>query len=149
MAAISSDLKLFMPALIDIFLIGLCNKFRDQSSVNGLSRQWVEFQKVRAWRLLTTKISMCVDRRYLYLFPGRKSTQCWRYSYALGRKSVQKITVFVMNECLQRENRTKIVFTFLFFFSISVSFLLSVSIYYTCILIKVSDGLYDSMIASS
>ena len=39
-----------------------------------MSRQWIEFQKVRACRILTTKISMCVDRRYLYFFPDRKST---------------------------------------------------------------------------
>ena len=28
-----------------IFHIGLCNKFRYQSSVKGLSKQWVEFRK--------------------------------------------------------------------------------------------------------
>ena len=54
--------------LTAIFHIGLYHKFRDQSSVKGLSRQWVEFQKVRAGRILTTTISMCVDRRYLYFF---------------------------------------------------------------------------------
>ena len=31
--------------LTTILFIGLCHKFRDQSSVKGLSRQWVEFQK--------------------------------------------------------------------------------------------------------
>ena len=52
--------------LTAIFHIRLCHNFRDQSSVKGLSRQWVEFQKVRAGRIFTTKISICVDRRYLY-----------------------------------------------------------------------------------
>ena len=33
--------------LTAIFNIGLCNKFQDQSSVNGLSRQLVEFKKAR------------------------------------------------------------------------------------------------------
>ena len=63
--------------LTAIFQIGLCNKFPDQSSVKGLSRQWVEFQKVRAGRILTTNISMCVDWRYLYFFPDRKITKYW------------------------------------------------------------------------
>ena len=61
--------------LTAIFHIGLCHKFRDQSSVKGLSRQRVEFQKVRAGRLLTTKISICVNRLYLYFSPDRKSTK--------------------------------------------------------------------------
>ena len=81
-----------------IFHIGLCNKFRDQSSVKGLKRQWVEFQKVRARQILTTKISICVDRRYMYLhfFPDRKSTKCWTNPYAWERKNVQKMPGFAM-----------------------------------------------------
>ena len=66
--------------LTAIFHIGLCNKFRYQSSVKGLSRQWVEIQKVRAGRILTTRISISVDRRYLYSIPDRKSTKCWTNS---------------------------------------------------------------------
>ena len=95
--------------LTAIFHIGLCHKFRDQSSVKGLSRQWVEFQKVRAGRILTTKISICVDRRYLYLFSDRKSTKSWTNSYALQRNSVQKMVGFVMTECWKRKHRTKTV----------------------------------------
>ena len=52
--------------LTAIFHIRLYNKFCDQSSVTALIRQWVKFQKVRGGRILTTKISMCVDRRYFY-----------------------------------------------------------------------------------
>ena len=92
-----------------IFHIGLCNKFRDQSSVKRLSRQWVEFQKVRAWRILTTKISLCVDRGYLYFFPDRKSTKCWTNSHALGRNSVQQMVGFVMTDCWKRKHSTKTV----------------------------------------
>ena len=58
--------------LTAIFHIGLCNKLQDQSSVKRLTRQWVEFQKVRAGRIFTTKISICFNRRYLYFFPDRK-----------------------------------------------------------------------------
>ena len=77
--------------LTAIFHIGLCNKFRDQSSVKGLgSRQWIEVQKVRAGQTLTNKISICADRRYLYFFPDRKSTKCWTNSYGLERNRVQK-----------------------------------------------------------
>ena len=50
----------------------VANKFRDQSSVKGLRRLRVEFQKVRAVRILTKKISICIDKRYLYFFlPGK------------------------------------------------------------------------------
>ena len=95
--------------LTAIFHIGLCHKFRDQSSVKGLSRQWVKFQKVRAGRILTTKISKCVVRRYLYFFPDRKSTKSWTNSYALEHNSVQKMVGFVMTECWKRKHRTKTV----------------------------------------
>ena len=95
--------------LTAIFHIGLCHKFRDQSSVKGLSRQWVEFQKVRAGRMLTTKISICVDRRYLYFFPDRKITKSWTNSYALERNNVQKTVWFVMTECCKRKYLTKTV----------------------------------------
>ena len=92
-----------------IFHVGLCHKFRDQSSVKGLSRQWVEFQKVRAGRIFTTKMSICVDRRYLYFFPDRKSTKSRTNSYALERNSVQKMVGFVLTECWKRKHRTKTV----------------------------------------
>ena len=95
--------------LTAILHIGLCHKFRNQSSVKGLSRQWVEFQKVRAGRILTTKISICIDRRYLYFFSDRKSTKSLTNSYALERNSVQKMVGFVMAECWKRTNRTKTV----------------------------------------
>ena len=92
-----------------IFHIGLCHKFRYQPSAKGLSRQWVEFQKVRAGQILTTKINICVNRRYLYFFPDRKSTKAWTNSYALERNSIQKIVEFVMTECWKRKHRTKTV----------------------------------------
>ena len=95
--------------LTAIFHIGFCHKFRDQSSVKGLSKQWVEFQKVRAGRIFTTKISICVDRRHLYFFPDRKSTKSWTNLHALERKSVQKMVGFVMTECWKRKHRTKTV----------------------------------------
>ena len=95
--------------LTAIFHIGLCQKFRNQSSVKGLTRLWVEFQKVRAGRILTTKISVCVDRRYLYFFPDRKSTKSVTNSYALERNSVQKMVGFVMTECWKRKHRMKTV----------------------------------------
>ena len=95
--------------LTAISYIGLFHKFRDQPSVKGPSRQWVEFQKVRAGRISTTKIRICVDRRYLYFFPDRKSTQSWTKSYALERNSVQKMVGFVMTECWKRKHRTKTV----------------------------------------
>ena len=79
-----------------IFDIGVCNKFRDQLSVKGRSRQWEEFQKVRAGRILTTEISMCVDKRYLYFFLDRKNTKCWTKSYSLERKSVQYMVGIVI-----------------------------------------------------
>ena len=91
-----------------IFNIGLCHKFRDQSSVKGLSRQRVEFQKVRAGWILTTKISICVDRRYLYFFSDRKSTKSWTNSYALERYSVQKMVQFVMTECWKKNIARKL-----------------------------------------
>ena len=95
--------------LTAIYHIGLCHKFRDQSSVKGLSRQWVEFRKVRAGRILTTKISICVDRRYLYFFPDRKIKKSWTNSYALERNNVQKMVWFVMTECWKRKHLTKTV----------------------------------------
>ena len=95
--------------LTAILHIWLCHKFRDQSSVKGLNRQWVEFQKVRAWRIFTTKISTGVDRRYLYFFPDRKSTKSWTNSCALERNSVRKMVGFVMTECWKRKHRTKTV----------------------------------------
>ena len=98
--------------LTAIFHIGLCNKFRDQSSVKGMSRQWEDFQKVRAGRILTTEISMYADRRYLYFFPDRKITKCWKHSYSLERKSAQKMVGYVMNGCRKRKTRTKIVLPF-------------------------------------
>ena len=85
------------------FHAGWFNKFQDQSSAKGLRRQWVEFQKVRAWRKLTTKISIFVDKQYLYFFPDRKSTKCWTNSYALERNSVQKMLGFVMTG-VEKEN---------------------------------------------
>ena len=96
-----------------IFHIGLCQKFRDQSSVKGLSRQWVEFQKVRAGRILTTKISICVDRRYLYFFPDRKSTKSWTNSYALECNSGQKMVGLVMTDydSVEKENIAENCFT--------------------------------------
>ena len=57
---------------IAIFHIGLYNKFRDQSSVKGLSRNWDKFQKVHGWRIFTSQSSMCVDRRNFYFVPNRK-----------------------------------------------------------------------------
>ena len=96
--------------LTAIFHVGLCNKFRDQSSVKGLSGQWVEFQKVLAVWILTTKISICVDRRYLYFFPDRKSTKLWTNSYALERNSGQKMLGFVMTGRRKRKPRWKIVY---------------------------------------
>ena len=93
--------------LTAIFHIGLCNKLQDQSSVKRLSRQWVEFQKVRAGRIFTTKISICFNRRYLYFFPDRKNTKCWTNSYALERNSVQKMLGFVINGCWKKKPRTK------------------------------------------
>ena len=95
--------------LTAIFHIGLWHKFRYQSSVKGLSRQWVEFQKVRAGRILTTKISICVDRRYLDFFPDRKITKSWTNSYAMQRNNVQKMVWFVMTECWKRKHLTKTV----------------------------------------
>ena len=95
--------------LTAIFHIGLCHKFRDQSSVKGLSRQWVEFQKVRAVRILTTQVSICVDRRYLSFFPDRKITKSWTNLYALERNNIQKMVWFVMTECWKRKHLTKTV----------------------------------------
>ena len=95
--------------LTAIFHIGLCNKFLDQSSMKGLIRQWVEFQKVRVGRILATKIIIFVDRPYLYFFPDRKSTKSWTNSYALERNSVQKMVGFVMTESWKRKHRTKTV----------------------------------------
>ena len=89
--------------LTAIFHIRLCHKFRDQSSVKGLSRQWVEFLKVRAGRIFTAKISICVDRRYLFFFPDRKSTKSWTNSYALERNSVQKMVGFIITECIDKD----------------------------------------------
>ena len=106
---LESGYKGYEILLTAIFRIGLCHKFRDQSSVKGLSRQLVEFQKVRAGRILTTKIRICVDRRYLYFFPDRKSTKNWTYSYALESNSVQKMVGFVTTECWKRKHRTKTV----------------------------------------
>ena len=97
--------------LTAIFHIGLCHKFRDQSSMKGLSRQWVEFQKVCAGRIITKKISICVDRRYLYFFPDRKSTKSWTNSYALERNSVQKMVGFVMTGVLNKKTSHKNCFT--------------------------------------
>ena len=96
--------------LTAIFHIGLCNKFRNQSSVKGLSRQWVEFQKVRAGRILTTKINICVDRRCLYFFPDRKSTKFWTHSCALEHNSVQKVLGFVMTGRWKRKPRWNFVY---------------------------------------
>ena len=95
--------------LTAIFHIGLCHKFRDQSSVKGLSRQWVAFQKVRAGRIFTTKISISVDRRCLYFLPDRKSTKSWTNSYALECNSVQKMVELAMIECWKRKHHTKTV----------------------------------------
>ena len=53
------------------FHIGSCNKFRDQSSVKGLSRQWVEFQKVRAWQILTRKACALIDDISTFSLTGK------------------------------------------------------------------------------
>ena len=91
----------------------LWNKYSDQSSVKRLSRQRVEFQKVCAGLISTTKVSMCVDRRYLYFFPDGKSTKCWRKTYALECNSVKQMLGFFMNGCWKRKIARKMFYLLL------------------------------------
>ena len=93
------------------FYTGLYNKFRDQSSVKGLRRQWVEFQKVRVCQILTTKLE-CALIEDISTFPPTEKHKMLKKFIFIGTQECPKDGRASHEWVSKKENSHKNCFTF-------------------------------------